>query len=132
MRFVSAPRHQLLKAFTAHACFSAYPNSVQVVTPAGRGRQPEHRFIVCMAPMFNMNDTARLVEFLEMNRELGVTKFVFYIMNHSPNHPDVLQILDFYQQLGIVDLKNWNFHLGEVLSECFFILLFIQSTNTKQ
>ena len=68
-------------------------------------------YTICLAPVHGESDFNRLVEFVEMNRILGVQKFVFYIMNKKHNGASFLEYLDFYKHTGIVDIYNWDMNV---------------------
>lgn len=62
----------------------------------------------CLAPLHDMDDvtSARLMEWLELNRLLGIEHFVVY--NFSCTHPMANRILRHYMKRGIIELVNWN------------------------
>ena len=42
-------------------------------------------FTICLGPLFNIKKPNRLIEFIEMNRILGVEKFAIYDYSISTN-----------------------------------------------
>ena len=59
----------------------------------------------CVAPVFRWNNTDRLVEWIELNRLLGVQNFTFYL--HSVSR-QVARVLEFYRSRGLVTLVPWK------------------------
>lgn len=63
---------------------------------------------VCIGPLQkNYSEVLRLVEFIEMYRILGATKFYFYLQNATN---EVIDTLEHYRQLKLVEVLEWNFH----------------------
>ena len=59
---------------------------------------------VCVKPIhFNYSRTLDLIEFIELNRLLGVTSFTFYNTSISPQTNCVLE---HYNRIGIVQVMN--------------------------
>lgn len=68
-------------------------------------------FAVCVKPLhYHFNRAMQLIEFIELNRILGVTHFTFY--NHTIG-PEVDCVLRDYARRGIVTLLPWQ-HLEMV------------------
>ena len=64
---------------------------------------------VCVQPLYNnYNESQDLVEWLELNQILGATKFTIYKDNVSKQ---VSCVLDFYQDLGIIEVLSWDFEV---------------------
>ena len=64
---------------------------------------------VCVQPLYNnYNESQDLVEWLELNQILGATKFTIYKDNVSKQ---VSCVLDYYQDLGIIDVLSWDFEV---------------------
>lgn len=61
---------------------------------------------VCVGPAHNNFDNPlRVVEFVEMYKLLGATKFFFYNCSVSE---DVDKVFQFYQELGVAQIMNWT------------------------
>ena len=79
---------------------------------------------VCVKPMhYHYNKTLELVEFLELNQLLGVTKFTFYSHTISEH---VRCILKHYEQQGIVEVLPWDLDIQsqkEIRTEGIFAAL---------
>ena len=68
-------------------------------------------FTVCVAPLrLETPYTNELVEWIELNRILGVEYFVFY--NYSINSNDS-QILQYYSHRGLVEVHPWTLRLRD-------------------
>ena len=69
-------------------------------------------FSVCVPPLHkNFSQAYSLVEWIELNRILGVEEFTFY--NYSTAH-NVDQILSFYSKLGWVKVLPWDLPLSQI------------------
>lgn len=76
--------------------------SVRKITKQG----VQHFFNACVSPLHSeFNDTAQLIEWVELNKILGVEKFIFYLNSVSKN---VLRVLKFYESKGDVSLMPWT------------------------
>ena len=80
---------------------------------------------VCVKPIhFHYNKTYELIEFIELNKILGVTKFTFY--NHTMSD-DVSCVLNYYMnQENVVSVKPWNLEVDsqtEIRTEGLFAAL---------
>ncbi len=76
---------------------------------------PRVTFTVCVPPLFSTCDVNRIVEFVEMNRILGVRRLVFYLQQLPGLQPcpAVIDLLRFYQLQGLVQLHPWNITQGD-------------------
>ena len=64
---------------------------------------------ICVQPLHNnYNESQDLVEWLELNQILGATQFTIYKDNVSKQ---VSCVLDYYQDLGIIDVLSWDFEV---------------------
>ncbi|XP_030758762.1 beta-1,4-galactosyltransferase galt-1 [Sitophilus oryzae] len=85
---------------------------------------PIGRFGVCVKPLhFDYNKEMEIMEFIELNRLLGVDHFTFY--NHTIG-PQVSCILRDYQEKGIVTLLPWKLAMvsqKEIRTEGLFAAL---------
>ncbi|KAF7267066.1 uncharacterized protein LOC143202028 [Rhynchophorus ferrugineus] len=85
---------------------------------------PIGRFGVCVKPLhFDYNKEMEIMEFIELNRLLGVDHFTFY--NHTIG-PQVSCILREYQSQGIVTLLPWKLAMvsqKEIRTEGLFAAL---------
>ena len=62
-----------------------------------------------MQPLHNnYNESQDLVEWLELNQILGATQFTIYKDNVSKQ---VSCVLDYYQDLGIIEVLSWDFEV---------------------
>ncbi len=62
---------------------------------------------VCFGPAHhNFDNALRVVEFVEMYRLLGATKFYFYNCSISG---DVDKVFRYYEEQGLAQILNWNF-----------------------
>ena len=67
---------------------------------------PQHQLSVCVKPFhYEFNRVQQLIEFIELNRLLGVTHFTFY--NHTVG-PQVDCVLRRYIDQGLVDVLPWQ------------------------
>jgi len=63
---------------------------------------------VCVKPMFGYNKTQELIEFIEMNKILGVTGFTFYNRSLSPEVSCVLRHYQQQDQGQEVEVMPWQ------------------------
>jgi hypothetical protein len=79
---------------------------------------------VCVKPMhFHYNKTLELIEFLELNKILGVTKFTLY---NDTVSPDVSCVLEHYMSEGSVVVLPWKLNIDsqtEIRTEGLFAAL---------
>ena len=81
---------------TSHDCHHdvrapAPTNALKVVTSPGPEGRKVDNFTVCMKPVvLNYSRAYEVVEFIEMNRLLGASKFQVYVTDPAPN---VLKVL---------------------------------------
>ncbi|CAH1999514.1 unnamed protein product [Acanthoscelides obtectus] len=89
-------------------------------------RAPPHgyKFGVCVKPLhFDYNREIQMLEFLELNRLLGIEHFTFY--NHTIG-PQVSCILRDYESKGMVKLLPWQLNMvsqKEIRTEGLFAAL---------
>lgn len=70
--------------------------------------KPETKISICVGPLQqNYNEVLRIVEFIEINRLLGIEKFYMYNLSTTTN---VQRVLEYYNNLGIVEIIKWNFY----------------------
>nr|CAH7759575.1 unnamed protein product [Callosobruchus chinensis] len=85
---------------------------------------PGYKFGVCVKPLhFDYNREIQMLEFLELNRLLGVEHFTFY--NHTIG-PQVSCILRDYETNGMVRLLPWRLNMvsqKEIRTEGLFAAL---------
>lgn len=75
------------------------------LTPAVE-RTKKYSITICVSPIFgNFSDVLGLVEWVELNRILGVDFFVFYVTDISINCKN---ILEYYVKTGIALIVPWN------------------------
>ena len=61
---------------------------------------------VCIKPLhYEFNRAVWLVEFIEMYKIMGASRFIFY--NHTVG-PDVQRVLEYYQGTGLVEVLPWS------------------------
>lgn len=85
------------------------PTNVIPVTSANPLLPYARRFTVCLTPLNNnYSRIHEIVEWIELNRLLGADKFVIYNYSSAAN---VEAVLNFYEQLKIVELVPWNLPL---------------------
>lgn len=87
-----------------------YPTSetgtvTMAVTKLGT-KQVKFNYSICVPPLFGNIDTHKFVEFIELNRILGVEHFIFY--NYDINNKDVLKLLDIYSSQKLATLIDWK------------------------
>lgn len=76
------------------------------LTPSQTQSKTKYRLSSCVSPLHkDFDQTWALVEWVELNRLLGVDHFVFYITSVGPN---CLEILKYYRGQGIATLVHWN------------------------
>ena len=67
---------------------------------------PRRDFTICVPPLFGDIGKHRLIEFLEMSREIGFNHVVFYVFNVTP---EIEAILRYYRQFQkTVSLVKWR------------------------
>lgn len=75
-------------------------------TEEGSGNSSVVDFAVCVKPLhYEFNLALQMIEFVELNRILGVNRFTFY--NHSIG-PDVDCVLRSYSAEGVVRMLPWK------------------------
>lgn len=79
---------------------------------------------VCVKPIhFHYDQVLEVVEFIELNRILGVSKFTFYNDTMSPR---VSCLLRYYESLGVVEILPWKLNIqsqAEIRTEGLFAAL---------
>lgn len=66
----------------------------------------KHMFTVCLSPMHSQfNDSLQVIEWIELNKILGVGKFVIYINQISD---EIMSLLKYYQSTQTVILLPWS------------------------
>ncbi|OON16225.1 hypothetical protein X801_07965, partial [Opisthorchis viverrini] len=98
------------------------PGSRTVQLPVQTGRisanshaQTKHRISMCMTPWFKTEtfDPRFIVEYIEMQREMGVTQMVIYLTENP--HPRVKQVLSSYtsreNSLGVASNQMFELKL---------------------
>ena len=79
---------------------------------------------VCVKPMhFHYNKTLELIEFIELNKILGVTKFTLY---NDTVSPEVSCVLQHYMSEGTVSVLPWRLNIDsqtEIRTEGLFAAL---------
>lgn len=65
----------------------------------------KYNFSVCIPPLFGNIDTDKLIEFIELNRELGFEHFMFYTA--KIDNADVLKVLNYYVVKNIVTVVDF-------------------------
>ncbi|XP_018565860.1 uncharacterized protein LOC108906905 isoform X2 [Anoplophora glabripennis] len=85
---------------------------------------PANRFAVCVKPLhFDYNREMQILEFIELNRLLGVEHFTFY--NHTIGH-QVACVLRDYADRGMVTMLPWQLNMvsqKEIRTEGLFAAL---------
>lgn len=72
---------------------------------------PRDELVICADPLHDSyNNTLRIVEFIELYKLLGATKF--YIYNDTISS-DVDKVLRYYQKLGYLEVLDWKIEKGE-------------------
>lgn len=91
-------------SLTSQRCMS--PNNLLPVRSHVANDRDKKIFTVCISPLFGRyNLTRELIQWIELNRILGATYFVFY--NYSiTTHVD--KILNFYARKGLAKVVHWN------------------------
>ena len=70
----------------------------------------ERNFSVCVSPVNNNYSRAyELVEWIQLNKILGVQYFTFYNYSMASN---IEQVLSFYSKRGLVEVLHWNMPLS--------------------
>lgn len=86
--------------------------------------QPVNKFGVCIKPLhYEYNGDLQILEFIELNRIMGVSHFTFY--NHTIG-PQVRCILKHYIERGLVTLLPWQLNMlsqKEIRTEGLFAAL---------
>uniref|UniRef100_T1H5B6 Glycosyltransferase family 92 protein n=1 Tax=Megaselia scalaris TaxID=36166 RepID=T1H5B6_MEGSC len=85
---------------------------------------------LCIGPLqYNYAQGLRIVEFFEIYKLLGITKFYVYYLSSSN---EVKQIIEYYEKQGLIDVLDWelegyhfenNFRYGGIfsaLNECVY------------
>lgn len=85
---------------------------------------------LCIGPLqYNYSQGLRIVEYFEIYKLLGITKFYVY---HLSSNEDVQRIIEFYEKEGLIEIFDWelngyhfenNFRYGGIfsaLNECVY------------
>lgn len=71
---------------------------------------------VCVPSIQNrFNDALRIVEFVEIYKMLGASKFYFYNFSMNAN---VNRVLAYYREIGVAEVFEWNMW-GKFLTDTF-------------
>ena len=89
----------------------------------------QENFTICLGPLFgNYSNEKAMTEFIEMHKILGVKKIAIYDYDISPQ---ILSVINMYQNLGIVDLYPWKpkcdvYYQGQLgmLNDCLYRYMF--------
>ena len=65
----------------------------------------QHKFEVCVPPLFGNIDDTNLIAFIELARMFGAERIHFY--DHKVL-PSVLAVLSYYRELGVVNVLPWK------------------------
>ncbi|CAG9773807.1 unnamed protein product [Ceutorhynchus assimilis] len=99
-------------------------NMLIVINNFNETVKPIEKFAVCVKPLhFDYNKALQIMEFIELNKLMGVDHFTFY--NHTIG-PQVGCILDDYRQRGLVTLLPWKLKMisqKEIRTEGLFAAL---------
>ncbi|KAL4217896.1 hypothetical protein ACF0H5_022635 [Mactra antiquata] len=87
--------------------------------------EPEIKFTFCLSPVHGTIGDLDLVEWIEMNRILGIQKFIMYI--HNTNNK-IEKILDYYSSIGVVETLPW-LNITNINSEDFFYFAQLSALN---
>ena len=99
---------------------------VNNVLSGGTGTQPVNSsdIGICVKPIhFHYNKTFEILEFIELNKILGVNRFTFY--NHTMS-PEVSCLLEHYKEEGTVHILPWQLQVDsqtEIRTEGLFAAL---------
>ncbi|KAH0815356.1 hypothetical protein GEV33_007435 [Tenebrio molitor] len=103
---------------------SSPTNLLTVINNYNDSGKPSNRFAVCIKPLhFDYNRALQILEFIELNRIMGVEHFTFY--NHTIG-PQVGCILQDYVDRGLVTLLPWQLNMlsqKEIRTEGLFAAL---------
>ena len=80
-----------------------------ILQPKKDPKAVKDRFAICVKPMYEYKDVARLIEFIEIYRILGVAHFIFYPITTSSQ---VAQVLDYYSNKGLLTQMSWSYLFG--------------------
>lgn len=81
-----------------------------IVTIHSNNIEKKRNFTVCTTPLnFHYNRAYELIEWIELNRILGVNFFTLY--NHTTG-PDVNRVLQYYEKQGVLEVIQWNLPMG--------------------
>lgn len=84
----------------------ASPSNVLLVQSATKELPFKHRVTVCLKPLVQKYDrTLHFVQWVEINRLLGVDKFVVYDFSVGPN---IEQVLKYYSGQGLLEVVQWK------------------------
>ena len=84
------------------------PDDEVIMSKEPTKTSPEYmyKYAACISPIHaRYNRSLALVEWVELNRILGIEYFVFYVIDVTE---DVMHILRFYEQVGIASVVPWN------------------------
>ena len=81
---------------------------------------PDYKTLaMCLPTFYNLQATMAgpIVEFMEINRQLGFEKvFVYDVMDSSP---EIHQVLEYYQSTGFVEIVKWKLPVPTYLKETY-------------
>ena len=90
------------------ANYGRYSKGVRIpIKHIGLHRRPT-RMGVCVKAIWGHINSQRLVEWIEFNRILGISKFILYDTTITGS---ARSVLEYYQSLGVVDLVDFAFSL---------------------
>ncbi|CAL4137470.1 unnamed protein product [Meganyctiphanes norvegica] len=99
-------------------------NKLKVLNLDIKKEEVKNSFAVCIKPLhFEYNNVNQIIEFIELNKLLGVEHFTMY--NHTIG-PDVDCILKKYQKQGLLDIHPWTLEMKsqkEIRTEGLFAAL---------
>ncbi|KAL3272977.1 hypothetical protein HHI36_014434 [Cryptolaemus montrouzieri] len=103
---------------------NSIPTNLLEITNQFNGTRSSKKFAICVKPLhFNYNRALQILEFIELNRILGIEHFTFY--NHTIG-PQVDCLLKEYIKQGLVTLLPWQLDMisqKEIRTEGLFAAL---------
>ena len=104
------PVPEVVNVLSASQSFSSPPTNV---LPISRDIRDKRLFLSsCLPPLHaQFAEVHRLIEWVELNRLLGVEHFTIYVENTTE---EVRRVLDFYASTGVVEVLTWNIPVSDI------------------
>lgn len=81
------------------------PVNNMVISPTAIGTDNRRNITACLSPLHNQfNDVNYIIQWIEMNRLLGIEYFIIYVTNATQM---LINVLEFYKAKNLAEIISW-------------------------